>query len=109
MLRTLQDIEHENREIMRDLNRADDKCNRLEKENRKISRENRKLESRNTFLEAENKRLQDAYDEHIEVIQRLCKESLKGEIWRRRALDAEVIAKQLDAYITEQEKKKWTA
>lgn len=71
-MRTLGDVIHENRELMRDISRLEDKNERLERENRDLEKMAVKYQQTSNILDEENHHLREALDSSRDVIEDLC-------------------------------------
>lgn len=71
-MRTLEDVIHENHELMRDISRLEDKNERLEKLNRDLEKMATKYQQTSNILEEDNHHLREALDSSRDVIEDLC-------------------------------------
>lgn len=79
MLKTLSDLAHENHELMKDINRLEDKTERLEKLNDVLEKTAKKYKRKVDLLEVENHRLRGDIDDYQELIHDFCKRLLELE------------------------------
>ena len=71
-MRTLEDVIHENHELMRDISRLEDKNERLERRNRDLEKMVTKYQRMPNILEEDNHHLREALDSSRDVIEDLC-------------------------------------
>ena len=76
MLRNVEDLVHENHELMKDVSRLEDKVERLESLNSDLQKMAKKNQERVEALEGENYRLQREVDGYQKVIQDFCRKIL---------------------------------
>lgn len=71
-MRTLEDVIHENHELMRDISRLEDKNERLERQNRDLEKMATKYQQKSNILDEENHHLREELDSSRDVIEDLC-------------------------------------